>query len=84
MGYTGDAIGSKMGGPYPELSVSNPFGMPIRRERKNLAVKTMGFGIRAQIPSLLLINCVSLGKLLNHSEVGIYFPHLQDGDNNGV
>lgn len=65
-----------MGGPCPEVSVSNSFGMLIRREMKIFVVRTVGCGVRAQIPSLPLISCMSLGKLLNHSEAETHFPHL--------
>lgn len=59
-------------------------GCLSEEREQNLTVKTMGFGVRAQVPSLLRITCVSLGKPLNHSEIETHFPHLQGGDNNGV
>lgn len=68
--------GIKMGGPCPGISVSSSFEMPVKRGVKNFIVKTMQFGVRAQIPSLLLISCVSLDKLLNYSEAETRFPHL--------
>ena len=44
-----------------------------------MVVQVHGWGLR---PSSTTHSCVTLGKVLNLSELS--FPHLQNGDNNSI